>query len=95
MDENSEGLDTRKEDDESKKDLKDDDVDIYGDLESTSKGLEANSNVIERFNRLFSPKKRFTDEDYQDFSGSGEEDVDLYDDLNTFENHIAAEEAKQ
>jgi hypothetical protein len=73
---------------------KDDDVDIYQDLpdenETMVKESDANFNVIERFNRLLDPKRRKAD----DFDGenASEEDVDLYDDLNTFENQLVAEE---
>ena len=73
---------------------KDDDVDIYGDLEATEKESDANSNVIEKFNKLCDIKNRFLDEDFSVEDAEGEEeDVDLYD-LNTFENHIATEEAR-
>ncbi|KAI9554305.1 hypothetical protein GHT06_019577 [Daphnia sinensis] len=73
-------------------DEEDDDVDIYQDLqeEITTKESDANSNVIERFNKLCSPRKRtrvdFSAEDPSD------EDIDLYGDLNTFENQLVAEE---
>lgn len=70
----------------------DDDVDIYQDLqeEITIKDSDANSNVIERFNKLFSPRKRMR----ADFSAENalDEDIDIYDDLNTFENQLVAEE---
>ena len=73
---------------------KDDDVDIYGDLEATEKESDANSNVIEKFNKLCDIKNRFLDDDFSVEDAEGEEeDVDLYD-LNTFENHIATEEAR-
>ncbi|XP_057375522.1 uncharacterized protein LOC130696462 [Daphnia carinata] len=73
-------------------DEEDDDVDIYQDLqeEITIKESDANSNVIERFNKLCSPRKRtcanFSAEEASD------EDIDLYGDLNTFENQLVAEE---
>ncbi len=76
-----------------KKDDVDDDVDIYEDLETNEKGSDANCNVIERFNRLFSPKKRMFEDDFEVENADEEEDVGLYDDLNSFENHLAAEEA--
>nr|CAH0103974.1 unnamed protein product [Daphnia galeata] len=73
---------------------KDDDVDIYQDLpdenETMVKESDANFNVIERFNRLLDPKRRKADD--FDAENASEEDVDLYDDLNTFENQLVAEE---
>ncbi len=72
----------------------DDDVDIYQDLpeegETMVKESDANFNVIERFNKLLEPKKRNDDDFYEE--NVSEEDVDLYDDLNTFEKQLAAEE---
>jgi seryl-tRNA synthetase len=72
----------------------DDDVDIYQDLPEEGKTMikesDANFNVIERFNKLLEPKKRKDDDFYEE--NLSEEDVDLYDDLNTFEKQLAAEE---
>jgi len=73
-----------------------DDVDLYGDLEAT--GPDANSNVIDRFNKLFSPKNRIREDDFYDEETGDEEkddDVGLYDDLNTFEKQLQAEEVKK
>lgn len=79
-------------DDKRDEDGEEDDVDIYQDLqeEITIKESDANSNVIERFNKLCSPRKRTR----VDFSAeeASDEDVDLYGDLNTFENQLVAEE---
>ena len=73
---------------------KDDDVDIYQDLpdenETMVKESDANFNVIERFNRLLDPNRRKADDFHAE--NASEEDVDLYDDLNTFENQLVAEE---
>ncbi|KZS21892.1 Uncharacterized protein APZ42_011004 [Daphnia magna] len=78
--------------DKRDEDGEEDDVDIYQDLqeEITIKESDANSNVIERFNKLCSPRKRTR----VDFSAeeASDEDVDLYGDLNTFENQLVAEE---
>ncbi len=74
----------------------DDDVDLYGDLEAT--GSDANSNVIDRFNKLFSPKNRIREDDFYDEETGDEEkddDVGLYDDLNTFEKQLQAEEVRK
>jgi len=72
----------------------DDDVDIYQDLpdedETMVKESDANFNVIERFNKLLEPKNRRKGDFYEE--NASEEDVDLYDDLNTFEKQLAAEE---
>ena len=64
-----------------------DDVDIYEDLETAGE----KSDVIERFNRRFSPKKCLYEDQYSDEAAS-EEDVGLYDDLNAFEKQLGAEE---
>lgn len=95
MDEINGELDAGEEGDKQKgkKDDADEDVDIYEDLETNEKGSDANCNVIERFNRLFSPKKRMFEDDFEVENAEEEEDVGLYDDLNSFENHLAAEEA--
>lgn len=61
------------------------DFDIYGDLETAANGSE----VIERFNRRFSPKKRLYDDHF-----SEEEDFGLYDDLNAVDKQLVAEEVK-
>lgn len=88
MDESGEGSE------EARDNEGDDDVDIYGDLESMPSGSDANSNVIDRFNKLLcSPRNRIREEDVIDSNNEAEEDdVGLYDDLNTFEKQLKAEE---
>lgn len=92
MDEENDG--ERKEPGENDKEAEDD-VDLYGDLETVgSDANNANNNVINRFNKMFSPKNRITEDDVgtDDNGEELEDDVGLYDDLNTFEKQLKAEE---
>ena len=105
MEEMNENLGTEKEarsnDEQSETEEPDGDVDIYGDLESQCRSSDApNSDVIERFYKLLTPKKyhSFTEfdqdeeEPLEQSDGNDLEDDDLYGDLNMFEKHLAAEE---
>lgn len=74
-----------------------DDIDIYEDLDAAAKDSDANSNIIKKFNRLFSPQKKkcVIEEGLPLENETDEEDVGLYDDLNTFESQLAAEEVRE
>lgn len=107
MDEMNENLETerREKSNEKQKEIKEpdevgDDVDLYGDLESQCRNSDVpNSDVIERFYKLLSPKKHsltdYEQDEEEPLEPSDEndlEDDDLYGDLNMFEKHLVAEE---
>ena len=70
----------------------DEDIDLYEDLETGGSDANANS-VFGRFSKFASPQKRISEDDVIDGNGDQEEDdVGLYDDLNSFDKQLKADE---